>query len=44
MINVSTKIILVYSKAGKVCIGNNVFIGSDAIVLSGVHIGNKVII
>ncbi len=40
----STNIPLGYSKVGKVVIGDNVFIGADAIVLPGVHIGNNVII
>ena len=40
----STKIPLGYSKVGKVSIGNNVFIGADAIILPGVEIGNNVII
>lgn len=33
-----------YTKVGKVIIGNNVYIGADAIVLPGVRIGNNVII
>lgn len=40
----STKRNLGYSKIGKVRIGNNVFIGADAIILPGVHIGDNVII
>lgn len=40
----STKIFLGYSKVGKVVIGNNVFIGADAIILPGVHIGNQVVV
>lgn len=40
----STKIPLGYSKIGKVKIGNNVFIGADAIILPGVTIGDKVIV
>ncbi len=40
----STKIPLGYSKIGKVVIGNNVFIGADAIILPGVTIGDNVII
>lgn len=40
----STKIALGYSKIGFVTIGNEVFIGADAIVLPNVTIGNKVII
>ena len=40
----STKRSLGYSKIGKVKIGNNVFIGADAIILPGVHIGDNVIV
>lgn len=40
----STKNIVGYSRVGRVDIGNDVFIGSDAIVLPNVKIGNKVII
>lgn len=40
----STKISLGYSRIGKVIIGNNVFIGADAIILPGVTIGDKVIV
>lgn len=40
----STQIFLGYSKVGKVVIGNNVFIGADAIVLPGTKIGSNVII
>ena len=34
----------VLGSAGEVCIGNNVFIGMDTMILKGVHIGNNVII
>lgn len=40
----STNIPLGYSKVGKVRIGDNVFIGADAIILPGVSIGSKVVI
>lgn len=40
----STQIFLGYSKVGKVVIGNNVFIGADAIILPGVNIGNQVVV
>lgn len=40
----STKIPLGYSKIGRVQIGDNVFIGADAVVLPGISIGNNVII
>lgn len=40
----STKMYLGYSRVGCVIIGNNVFIGADAIILHGVKIGNDVII
>lgn len=40
----STKMFLGYSKVGKVVIGNNVFIGADAIILPNTRIGNNVII
>lgn len=40
----STKKILGYSKVGCVIVGNNVFIGANAIVLPNVNIGNQVII
>ena len=33
-----------YSKVGKVVIGNNVFIGADAIILPNTKIGNNVIV
>ena len=44
MHDASTKMILDYTKVGKVVIGNNVYIGAEAIVLPGVRIGNNVII
>lgn len=44
MHDASTKGILGYSKVGKLIIGNNVFIGTDAIILPNVKIGNNVII
>ena len=40
----STKKILGYSKVGRVDIGDDVFIGAQAIVLPNVKIGNRVII
>jgi len=40
----STKIPLGYSKIGRVEIGNNVFVGADAIVLPNVKIGDNCII
>lgn len=40
----STKMFLEYSKVGKVIIGDNVFIGADAIILPNIKIGNNVII
>ena len=40
----STKIPLGYSKVGRVVIGNNVFVGADAILLPNIKIGNNVII
>lgn len=40
----STKIPLGYSKIGKVIIGNNVFIGADAIILPDITIGDRVIV
>lgn len=40
----SVKMFLGYSKVGKVVIGNNVFIGADAVILPNVKIGNNVII
>lgn len=33
-----------YQRYGKICIGNNVFIGVNSIVLPGVEIGNEVIV
>lgn len=40
----STKKFLGYSKVGRVDIGNDVFIGKDAIVLPNTRIGNRVIV
>lgn len=40
----STKKFLGYTKIGRVTIGNNVFIGAEAVVLPGVTIGNNVVI
>ena len=40
----STKKILGYSKIGRIIIGDNVFIGSQAIVLPNVKIGSRVVI
>lgn len=40
----STKKFLGYSKVGRVDIGNDVFIGKEAIILPNTRIGNKVII
>ncbi len=40
----STKKLLGYSKIGRISIGNNVFIGSQTIVLPNVKIGNNVVI
>lgn len=40
----STKRYLGYSRVGRVVIGDDVFIGADAIILPGVTIGNDVII
>lgn len=40
----STKIVLGYSKIGKVIIGDNVFIGAKSIILPNVKIGNNVVI
>lgn len=40
----STKKILGYSKVGKVRIGNNVFVGTQAVILPGVTIGDNVVI
>lgn len=40
----STKQFLNYTKIGRVTIGNNVFIGTDTVVLPNVTIGNNVII
>lgn len=40
----STKRFIGYSKVGRVVIGNDVFIGADAIILPGVTIGSNVIV
>lgn len=40
----STKKMLGYSKVGRVIIGNNVFIGTKAIILPGVRIGSNVVV
>lgn len=40
----STKMYLGYSRVGKVVIGNNVFIGADAVILPNVRIGDNVIV
>lgn len=40
----STKMYLGYSKVGRVAIGNNVFVGADAVILPNVKIGDNVII
>lgn len=40
----STKMLLGYTKIGRVTIGNNVFIGAESVVLPGVTIGNNVIV
>ena len=40
----STKKFLGYTKAGEIVIGNNVFIGANAVVLPNTHIGDRVII
>ena len=40
----STKRFIGYSKVGRVVIGNDVFIGADAIILPGITIGNNVIV
>lgn len=40
----STKKFLGYTKVGKITIGNNVFIGADAIILPNTTIGDNVII
>ena len=40
----STKKMLGYSKVGRVVIGNNVFIGTKAIILPGVRIGSNVVV
>ena len=40
----STKHALGHSRVGRVCIGNNVFVGADSIILPNVIIGSNVII
>ncbi len=40
----STKQFLGYTKIGRVTIGNNVFIGSESVVLPGVTVGDNVVI
>lgn len=40
----STKRELGYSRIGRIVIGDDVFIGADAIILPGVHIGDHVIV
>lgn len=40
----STKKFFGYTKIGNVTIGNNVFVGAEAVILPGVTIGNNVII
>jgi len=40
----STKKFLGYTKIGRVTIGNNVFVGAEAVILPGVTIGDNVII
>lgn len=40
----STKMFLGYSRVGKVVIGDNVFVGADAVILPNIKIGNNVII
>jgi maltose O-acetyltransferase len=40
----STKRFVGYSRVGRVVIGNDVFIGADAIILPGISIGNNVVI
>lgn len=40
----STKKIIGYSRVGRVDIGNDVFIGADAIILPNVKIGSKVVV
>lgn len=40
----STKMFLGYAKIGRVVIGNNVFIGTDTVVLPNVRIGDNVVI
>lgn len=40
----STVIPLGYARIGRIIIGNNVFIGADAIILPGIRIGSNVIV
>lgn len=40
----STKKFLGYTKIGRVTIGNNVFVGAEAVILPGVTIGSNVVI
>jgi len=40
----SSKLLIGYTRIGKVIIGNNVFIGANTTILPGVRIGNDVII
>jgi len=40
----STKQFLNYTKIGKVKIGNNVFVGTESVILPNINIGNNVII
>lgn len=40
----STKYFLSYTKIGRVTIGNNVFVGTETVILPNVKIGNNVII
>lgn len=40
----STKNFLGYTRIGLVCIGNNVFIGAESIILPGVRIGDNVVV
>ena len=40
----STKQVVNYVKIGKVCIGDNVFVGANSTILAGVNIGNNVVV
>lgn len=40
----STKNFLAYTKVGRVIVGDNVFIGTESVVLPGVTIGNNVVV